>query len=130
MVKGGFSLYLFFLACCLTLLVRLLPFKLWRRLLRTHSSPSHEVCLFNWQLKLVEFVRGHPILTPFNCLVAATSGALFLKMFAIPCHINIGVQVNSDGRLFHAWLVWRQQTLLGWKKDISRFKVMSRGAGS
>lgn len=66
-------------------------------------------------LRILEAIRFASAIVPkATCMTQAIAGQAIASWFGIPTRLHLGAQKTQAGTVnFHAWLVWREQVVLG-----------------
>lgn len=108
----------YFRVAAAVVLVRVLPFRAWSRLLRDRDPevrcnflpPAREVA------RAVRIAAGH--VRGANCLPVALALHQMLRVRGHRSSVRIGVSKRGEGLLAHAWVVSGGQVLIGGDFDV------------
>ena len=108
-----------------SLLVSVFPYRCWRGLISGFGRDGKNKPVAKWQRKLIDLIKWNAYSSRFNCLASALAGGIFLKIFNISSQMRVGVSIAGDHRVFHAWLVIGSEIIVGWKRNLRQYRLLT-----
>ena len=116
--RYGYQIFLSIWIICIWILLKLLPYKAWRTILR------HGFCI-PWSHKhpddLLYLIKTNVILSHLRCLPAAVASHHFLTCHGVASQFHFGVRRSQGQYSFHAWVTVKGEVMVGNMENLNHF---------